>query len=153
MFGSFGHYAASLVGSWWFFACLAGTAFGIGAPFFPPLQSAVPLWLGLVIALLCWTLAPLRSYHQLRLKITQLEGGVTIKDVKGLVVNAMGESRVNITLNVTRESIALSTEPTSEVADVDVGWKDVTLEAPEVGSALEGGGIEEGPEVPQPEVE
>lgn len=66
-------YLGDLVGSTWFLVCFIGTVFGIVGPFLPPLKSRLPVAVGLAIALVCWTAAPLVAYDLLVKQVEALE--------------------------------------------------------------------------------
>lgn len=109
-----GAYLRDLGRSWWFFVCLGGTLFGLAGPFLPPLQSAIPPWVGLVVALCCWTLAPVHAYHQLRQRLAEARATVTVSQGdQGVVVTGP----VNVTNNYT---IALQLVTRSTGGDVVV---------------------------------
>lgn len=140
-----GAYGKSVASSAWFYVCLAGTLFGIAAPFFPPFKSAVPLWVGLLIALVSWTLAPLRAYHQLLERVAELERRPVqvvqeVEGVEGVVVNAGGDARVSITQNITKRYVVLNSPSTEAVSGaVAPAFEDFEIAAEGEAPALEGG--------------
>ena len=138
-------YIRDLAQSWWVLVCLAGTVLGLVLPFLPPLQSAIPPWVGVAIALVFWTLAPLRAYSDLKRKVEELNTRSGGTNVEGVLVEAGSQSNVNvrqgINPNITNNIFLFNVPPTKVV---EQAWKDVTI-AEQIARALEAAGA--GPEL------